>query len=583
MKTNRIYYFAICIVALFSVRCTDLSETPYNLVATDAFYKTEQNVIQSFVRSFEHAYWTTARSNNYAGESTADHIVTPRRDGSHFYDGGIFYRMHYHTWTIDDSVIRGWTDMLQGIAYLNAFMYDMENLFDMNPNLKVEESLIDNLVAQSRGLRAWYYLRLLDQFRNVPIVTSFGGAEMPTQNTPKETFDFIESEIKAIMPNLTKKTGTAGNDSAQGVWNQASAAMTLMRLYLNAQQWIGEDRFADCATVCQDIINGTYGHYEIDERWDAPFDWDNQNSKEVIYAFTSTYGGTRHNYTAEGIGLEIGPFNGAQFFASEFLVYPRFSLSPSLDVDGTPFPYELGRPVAKFKNYPDDVRLKRYTNLGNSRREGMFLHGYLENNKAGSGWVKSWGGEYDLYIRDQVGIFRDTDPNSVTPNPSGNTDGRYDTPASTLAYADESSGWFLVKYPVYPIGDAGAYEADYVVFRLPEVYYTLAEIKWRQGDSAEAERLMNLVRKRNYPEGSPSLYPEDGSKMTELEMLDEWGREFIGEALRRTILCRFGRFGDAWWDKPADTSDHLTIFPIDRRSLQANPKLVQNPDYPGIN
>ncbi len=35
--------------------------------------------------------------------------------------------------------------------------------------------------------------------------------------------------------------------------------------------------------------------------------------------------------------------------------------------------------------------------------------------------------------------------------------------------------------------------------------------------------------------------------------------------------------------KPADTSDHLTIFPIDRRSLQANPKLVQNPGYPGIN
>lgn len=42
------------------------------------------------------------------------------------------------------------------------------------------------------------------------------------------------------------------------------------------------------------------------------------------------------------------------------------------------YKYDLGMPIQKFKKYPDDERLKLYRNLGNSKREGMFLYGYLE-------------------------------------------------------------------------------------------------------------------------------------------------------------------------------------------------------------
>ena len=162
----------------------------------------------------------------------------------------------------------------------------------------------------------------------------------------------------------------------------------------------------------------------------------------------------------------------------------------------------------------------------------------LMKQQNGTEYVTSDNGAYKLYIRDQVGIFRDTDPASFSPNPSSGTQ----TPKSAMAYGDQNSGWCLIKYPIYRSDDAGKIESDYALIRLAEIYYYLAEIRFYQGRKAEAEKLLNYVRKRYYPAGSSSLYPENGSALTEQELLDEWGREFLGEGLRRQTLCRFGIF-----------------------------------------
>jgi hypothetical protein len=112
------------------------------------------------------------------------------------------------------------------------------------------------------------------------------------------------------------------------------------------------------------------------------------------------------------------------------------------------------------------------------------------------------------------------------------------------------------------------------------VYYSLAECKYRTGDKAGAATLLNEVRKRNYPAGSPSLYKTDGSQLTDNEMLDEWGREFLVEARRRTDMIRWGVFNTGtWWDKQADADDHTKIYPIGQSVLNLSPQLKQNPGY----
>ena len=74
-------------------------------------------------------------------------------------------------------------------------------------------------------------------------------------------------------------------------------------------------------------------------------------------------------------------------------------------------------------------------------------------------------------------------------------------------------------------------------------------------------------------------------------MLSEWGIEFYDEGhRRRTDLRRFDKFTQGqWWffgrttetgyDLPAKRDRKYEWFPIPQRALDANPGLVQNPDY----
>ena len=47
--------------------------------------------------------------------------------------------------------------------------------------------------------RAYYYMGLMDLWGNIPIVTKVGEPEMPATNSRQEVFEFIESEMLAVI------------------------------------------------------------------------------------------------------------------------------------------------------------------------------------------------------------------------------------------------------------------------------------------------------------------------------------------------------------------------------------------------
>ena len=44
--------------------------------------------------------------------------------------------------------------------------------------------------------------------------------------------------------------------------------------------------------------------------------------------------------------------------------------------------------------------------------------------------------------------------------------------------------------------------------------------------------------------------------------------EFFAEGRRRIDLIRFGKFGNAWWDKDADADNHTEDIPIPYRDFE---------------
>ena len=557
--------------------CTDLDEKLYDQVGSQNYYNTKSDVVRAVFRPFEHAFWSI-QSRHVLNELTADQLITPTRDGW-WDDGGKWRKLHYHQWNVEDGgdAQTEWNGCFQGIGQCNYVIEDMQNL--SAEKFGFTQAEFDNLASQCRALRAWFYIRLLDAFRNVPLAVSFNDMSQNSdgQVEPKVVFDFIESELKDCMTLLAKKESLGGQAQVQGQWTQAGAAALLMRLYLNAEVYIGEDRYNDCATVAQDIIDGKYGAYELATRWDAPFDWNNDTCDEVIFGFPADQGYTYWQYQGDTYWWTVPAraryyFNDSKCKAGDHNT--KYAASPSYDLNGELYTYELGMPVQNFRKYEGDERMKLYRNLGNSTREGMFLFGYLEyvDENGATKRVRAPEQPYDLYIRDAVGKFQGMDPNEWPADKN-----------SSLPNGDHNSGWHFAKYPFYSDNDAHQMESDFTEIRLAEVYYTLAECKVRGGKNSEAAKLLNQVRRRNYPAENLEtvLYePEGKAKLDLKEMLDEWGREFFAESRRRIDLIRYGKFtSGTWWDKTPDADKHYEIFPLMRPILDANPALKQNPGY----
>ncbi|MEX2595250.1 MAG: RagB/SusD family nutrient uptake outer membrane protein [Anditalea sp.] len=573
MKSKLLYYFYILIVTGTIGSCTELDENPYNTLVKSNYFQTKEDVIRATFRTYEHAHSSIAVTYELQ-EDSSDEMMTPNRQG-HWLDGQYYYRLHYHTWTPQDRFANDiWNSMYQGIAQANNSMEDLQTIDAAN--FGMTEAEIRQFIAELRVFRAWYHLRLFNYYRNIVISTKYADAEqLPLQSSPQETFDFIERELMEAAADLPKK-GDPGTENYEGRWTKAGAMSLLVRLYLNAQVWTGEDKFTECAAVAQDIINGEFGDYSIESRWDAPFDYNNHNSSETIFAFPARLAFAQYHYSNSMYFVSIG-WNNMQYFqiTGQGLGNFKYALQPGRNVDGSEYPFALGKPFIKFQKYPDDVRLKLYKNLGNSEREGMFLYGYLHNPETGARIIGTKG--YEYYIRDQVGIFnRRVGEDLVSYGPDEVPDDKQ----SDMTHADENSGIYVIKYPLYPSSDPNSLESDFVEIRLAEIYYSLAECRFREGDTEEASELLNTVRQRYYPEGSPSLYSPDGSDLTEQELLDEWGREFVAEGRRRTDLVRFDKFSKGtWWDKQPDQGDHTNIIPIGQNVLGASPQLIQNPGY----
>ena len=544
----------------------NLDEKFYSEVTPDNFFTSPKSAYEILARPFTHWKWYIGADRWYQQELTTDEMVCPQR-GADWYNGGEYFRLHYHTWSAEDRFIvntyNGWG---QGISKILAAREDLEDV-DYK-KIGLSDSVKADHLAQLDALQAYFYLSGLDYFGGLPIYKR-SDDPLKARSTDKETFTYIEGLLKNSIPKLypKKKLG----QSEDGYIKQAAAAALLARLYFNAEAYVKENHFAECATICQDIINGKYGTYQLDSTWWGPHGFDNDKSPEAIWNVPSEYVKMQWDWYFQ----YFYHMNSYKYFGSETKGYNGFMLSPSLNPQGENYNDKLGCPYSKFED--TDLRKQPYEYEGNGKYTGMFLVGKQTSKYGSCIGQKEYKGQV-ITLVDQVARFSEVGP--------GKKYASIDQLPSTMADGEENSGIRLVKAPQPDETDINLrYNPDCPVIRLTEIYYMLAECKLRAGDKQGAAKLINQVRTRNFKNGvDPN--PVTTANLDEFRMLDEWMIEFLGEGpgRRRTDLIRWGEFTKGtWWDHKADNDENKNRFPISNSAISANPLLKQNPGYDGNN
>lgn len=570
MKKFKIYNSVLIgiTICLFAITSCSIEPTFYSQVVPETFYTSQEAVWERFNRPFTHWRWYIANNEPcwMLQELGTDEFCLPTR-GSDWYNGALYQKFHHHEYTEDMAFIEtGWTNFAMGVALAWDALEDLEKVnFDA---LGFAEGTRESMLNQQKALVASFYLDGLDFFGGVPLYTTTQ-SEVKGRSTDKETFDFIEKLLKEAIPNLPVKEELGGLEN--GSINRAAGAALLARLYFNAKSYIGEEKYSEAATICQDIIDGKYGKYKLDTDWTNIFGFDNETSPEIIWSVPSENAKLEtdgmywsymvpYNYKNYLGGLEgSGSNNG-------------IGLIPSLDPTGKKYSYKLGGAYAKFND--NDIRKQLYVYEGAGKYRGMFIVGELVNPTNPS-WTCTGSREYSgktLVVRDQVAYFAKVGSAEYP---------TLESLPSTIATAEEASCVRVTKRSPRPNQSEKnrKFDPDVPVIRLAEIYYTLAECKMRAGDKDGAAELINTVRKRYFANGNDPD-PVTGSKLDKYRMLDEWQLEFLAEGRRRTDLVRWDAYvTENWWDHKATNNTDLNRFPIHYSLIGANNLLKQNPGY----
>ena len=241
----------------------------------------------------------------WAQEVTSDEIVFPTRL-TDWDDGGKWRVLHTHKWTNDvDAVNSMWSQIYDIVNECNRNIEDLE--FSGNTS---QETL--NIIGELKVLRAFAYYLLIDNYGDVPLITSFSDAPKQPVKTPRnEIYSYIITDIKENINGLPvigpKSFATKG-----------MAFTLLAKLYLNAEVYTGISDYTNAEAYCDSVID--LGIYSLDANSVlSAFAVDNAQSPDHIFNISfdqdkrqgfRLHMRTLHYLHDATFGMAVGPWNG---------------------------------------------------------------------------------------------------------------------------------------------------------------------------------------------------------------------------------------------------------------------------------
>lgn len=453
----------------------------------------------------------------------------------------------YNAWDSSHPMLKGFYYRLYaGINYCNHYL---EVCGDVDATRN----------AEVRFLRALNYYYLMDCFGNVPFALQLS-AESPYQIKRADLFSWLEAELlgkavkitamnnddvvlveraegNGILDGLQAAVARTSKDAGYGRVDKDGANLLLARMYLNAEVYTGNARWADAQKYAEIVIKGPHKLWETGKNgWSAYqmlFMGDNGESGASVEAIlpllqdgkTTTSWGTSLFLMASTWKSdmdETGNYGTTEFWSGNRC---RSQL------------------IEKF--FPNGAPYETISNTAKAAADNRALFHGLDRKLR----VENVGEFTDGF---SCGKFRNT-------------------------YSDGSN----------PHGSQFV-DMDYFLMRSAEAYLIAAEADARINSgttSSAGTEYINALRRRANADASATRYTTE-------QILDERAKELYYEGFRRTDLVRYGLFGGPksntyLWDyKGSQTAPngagfeaYRNIFAIPAEDLNANPKLKQNDGY----
>lgn len=236
-----------------------LEKPPLSAIASDQFYRTEQQAIAATNAVYDVLTPLYRRSGLLTfGDVAANTVTLPEHDV-----WGPFDQIEVPA--TNALLLDMWSNSYDGINRANA-------VIDRLPQASIAEGTRNRLVAEARFLRALYYFNLVRLWGGVPLPltesTSLGGLDLP-RSSEDEVYAQIVTDLKAAQPALPVAAVAAGRAT------QGAARALLATVYLTRRQ------FGDARDRAREVINS--GRYNLWDEYEDAFRIANENGRESVF------------------------------------------------------------------------------------------------------------------------------------------------------------------------------------------------------------------------------------------------------------------------------------------------------------
>lgn len=279
MKNSGTKLTIILLLFTFCVACQkDLLETsPKDQLNNSSFWKTKQdavnavNALYPFLPDYTEVDWD--RMTDIATTNTPSQATVTIERGEH--DASL---PHFKV---------KWDDGYKAIRAANYFLENADKVKQADATM--DETTLTRLKSEARFIRAFFYVRLIMLFGDVPLITKnidITEAKSVSRTSKAQVWDFVESEFTEMAIGLPNKY--TGNDIGR-ITKGAALAMKA-RAMLYAERW---DKAAAAAKAVMDLKV-----YSINPSFKTLFSYAAENSNEIILSRQFAKGVISHSFFA---------------------------------------------------------------------------------------------------------------------------------------------------------------------------------------------------------------------------------------------------------------------------------------------
>ena len=557
MKKIFVFLFALTVITGVMQSCHKVDVVSNSEYTPAVFPQTEaqfQSVIGPIYTQLRNIY----QGDQLTVSLSTDESILPAYGGN-WYDGNKYQELHRHTWTKDNAWVNStYSDAAYLVGLANQTLFILKDA--------PEGAAKAAGVAEVRAMRAFGFWMLMDLYGGVPLDTLYGVTELKERASRTDVFNYVESELKSVIPNLK----TASGATTYGKPNRYFAFSLLAKMYLNAEIYTGTARWNDCIAACDSVMNAGGGsQYAVEPRssyLQMFYPTNGPSMKEFIFAipfdgatssgyyFPARYDlnrnlGIRYLYSGSTPGTNVDPVMNST--SGNGLVNskpsgPRATLSSFLNY---------------FLSDATDIRLKQW------------LYGPQYWQDGSPIMVKTTKKGYDQFYTGSDGSTAITYALSLDTaivlrqNPA-----LFDCGNDEIAWNQGTRNIkFLADYTNTASRNQGN---DVPLFRISDIILMKAEAILRGGSATNGQTALDLVNMIRSQRTTSAAW----TAVTLEDLYQERCRELAWEFWHRNDMIRFGKYENVYGFK-TNTEAYRRLFPIPTVALSTNSKLTQNPGY----